>query len=39
MFDSTFIELILHRIDFVRIDFEIKLFMFSNSSKSDCDRK
>ena len=44
MFGSAFIELILDKIDFVeidlvRIDFEIKWFMFDNSSKSDSDKK
>ena len=44
VFGSAFVKLILDRIDFikidlVRIDFEIKLFMFSNSSKSNSDRK
>ena len=44
VFGSAFIELILDIIDFikidlVRIDFEIKLFIFGNSFKSDSDRK
>ena len=49
MFGSTFVELILNRIDFVgidlvgidlvRIDFEVKWFMFGRISKSDSDIK
>ena len=39
MFDFTFVELILDRIDFVGIDFEIKWFMFDSSSKNDYGRK
>ena len=44
VFGSVFVELILNRIDFIKIDlirinFEAKLFMFSSSSKSDSDRK
>ena len=44
VFDSVFVKLILDRIDFVRIylvrnDFEVKWFMFGNSSKGDFDRK
>ena len=44
VFGSTFVELILTRIDFVeinlvRIDFEVKWFMFDSSSKSNFDRK
>ena len=44
MFGFIFVKLILNRINFVeidlvRIDFEIKWFMFSSSSKSDSDKK
>ena len=44
MFGSNFIELILDRINFVvidlvRIDFEVKWFIFGSSSKSDSDIK
>ena len=44
MFGSTFVEFILDRIDFInidliRIDFEVKWFMFGSSSKSDSNRK
>ena len=44
VFGSTFIELILDRIDFViidlvRIDFEVKWFMFGSFSKNDPDKK
>ena len=44
MFGSGFVELILDRIDLigidlVRIDFEVKWFMFGSSSKSNSDRK
>ena len=39
MFGSAFVELILDIIDFVGIDFEVKLFMFSSSSKSNSDEK
>ena len=44
MFGFTFVELILDRIDFikidlVRIDLEVKWFMFGNTSKNDFDRK
>ena len=38
MFGSVFVELILGRIDFVRIDFKIKWFIFGSSSKSNSDR-
>ena len=37
MFGSTFVELILDRIDLVKIDFKVMWFMFSNSPKSDSD--
>ena len=44
MFGSIFVKLILDTIDFsgidlARINFEIKWFMFDNTSKSDSDRK
>ena len=44
MFGSIFIELILDRINFigidlVKIDFEVKWFIFKNFSKSDSDIK
>ena len=44
MFGFAFVELILDRIDFdridlIRIDFEVKWFIFGSSSKSDSDRK
>ena len=44
VFGSAFVELILDKIDFsiidlVRINFEIKWFMFVSTSKSDSDRK
>ena len=44
VFGFTFVELILDRIDFVgidlvKIDFEIKLFIFCSFSKSNSNRK
>ena len=44
MFGSAFTELILNRIDFVRInliriDLEVKWFMFGSFFKSDSDIK
>ena len=44
MFGCTFVELILDKIDFiginlVRIDFEVKLFIFGSSSKSNSNKK
>ena len=44
VFGFTFVELILDRIDFdridlIRIDFEVKWFIFGSSSKSDSDIK
>ena len=44
MFNSTYVELILDRINFVeidliRIDFDVKWFIFGSSSKSDYDIK
>ena len=39
VFDFTFVELILDIINFDRINFEIKWFMFGSTFKSDSDRK
>ena len=44
MFSCTFVKLILDKIDFieidlVKIDFEVKLFIFGSSSKSDSNKK
>ena len=44
MFGFIFVELILDKIDFViidlvRINFEVKLFMFGSFSKSDYEIK
>ena len=39
IFGFAFVELILDIINFVEIDFEVKWFMFGNSSKSDYNKK
>ena len=36
---ACLLELILDKIDFVRIDFKVKWFMFGSSSKSDSNIK